>query len=131
MHKIVFECPVLRQVHPAVVFLFPAVVTQAADLGSGKHAGLQRGSPHPFLFGGMGRQFSLTITVARELLFGAHDPNRAGMIDEERESLGIPELDLVSLAFLLLREMGVGRAGGEQADRGLVQIGAVLFQTDD
>jgi hypothetical protein len=37
----------------------------------------------------MGRQFSLAIAVARELLFGAHDTNRDGMIDEKRESLGV------------------------------------------
>jgi hypothetical protein len=31
---------------------------------------------------------------------------------------------------MLIREAGIGRAGGEQADSGLAQIGAVLFQAD-
>ena len=69
------ESPVLGEVHPAVVLVFPAVVAEAADDRSGKGLGGQRGDPKPFVISLMRGQFSLPIVVSFQHLFGADHPH--------------------------------------------------------
>jgi hypothetical protein len=63
--------------------------------------------------GGMSGAFPSTITLTLEHLFGSHNAHWIGIIESERQTFGIPELNLVGLVILLLREGRVGRAVGE------------------
>src|ERR1700683_770625 len=92
MEKAVFESPMFRQVHPTVVLILPAAVSQLADNRSGKYLFGQGGEPKPFVVGGVRRQFSFAVTIAIQHLFGADHPHRFGVVDREGQTFGIPEL---------------------------------------
>jgi hypothetical protein len=53
------------------------------------------------------------------------------MIGGERESLRIPELELIFFAIVPLRAAAIGGAAGKQANCGLIQLALVLLQADD
>jgi hypothetical protein len=69
--------------------------------------------------------------VLRELLFGPHDAYRLRVIGGERESLRVPELELILFAIVLLRAAAIGGAAGKQPHGGLIQLALVLLQADD
>src|SRR5438477_11980502 len=121
VEKSVFESPVFRQIHPAVVLILPAAVPQLADDPSGKGMLGQSGYPEPFVVGGMRGQFSFAVTVAIEHFFRANDPHRFGVVDGEGQTCGIPELNLVTLMVSLLRKTEIRRSRRKQAHRRLIQ----------
>src|SRR5437660_8760582 len=122
VEKSVFESPMFRQIHPAVVLILPAAVPQLADSRSGKYLLGERGDPKPFVVGGMRSQFSFAVTIAIEHLFGAHHPYRFGFIDGERQTIGIPELNPVCFVVALLGEVRIWRPSRKQPHRRLIQI---------
>src|SRR5713101_6741300 len=122
VEKSVFESPMFRQIHPAVVLILPATVPQLADNRSGKYLLGQRGDPKPFVVGGMRSQFSFAVTIASEYLLGAHHPYRFGVVDGEGQTFGIPELNLVCLMVALLGKTDIRWSRGKQAQRRLIQI---------
>src|SRR6516162_2011865 len=134
MEETVLEGPMLGEIHPAIVLIFPAVVAEAADDGSGKGLGGQRGDPKPFLIGLLRGQFSLPIAAALQHLFRADHADRLRVIGRQRQGFGIPgipKLDAVGLVIALLGQAYVRRAMRKQAHRRLIQIAAVLFEADD
>src|SRR5258708_4699090 len=58
VQKTMLEGPVLSQVVPAVVLLFPAVMTEPAHESGGKCLRIQRGNPEPFVLGGFWSKFA-------------------------------------------------------------------------
>jgi hypothetical protein len=56
----VFEDPVLSQIVPAVVFLFPTVRTRAANDRLREREGLQRRNPEPFMIRAFGMELAAT-----------------------------------------------------------------------
>ncbi len=90
VEKAVFESPVLRQVVPAVVLLLPALVAERAYRCRGKHFGIERGDPEPFMFGGCRREFSPAVMILCQRLFGTYDANRERIVHGKRQSIGIP-----------------------------------------
>ena len=100
MQEVMLESPVLGEVIPTVVFLLPAVMSEAADKRSGKCALVQSGEPQPFVLGGAGLQFPLTVMILREGFLSTQDADQFWVVNGEGKSFGIPELNLISLAFV-------------------------------
>ena len=61
VNKAVFESPVLSEVVPAVILLLSALVAERAHHCRGKHFGIERVDPQPFMFAGFRREFSAAI----------------------------------------------------------------------
>ena len=100
MQEVVLESPVLGEVIPTVVFLLPAVMSEAADKRGRKGALVQGGEPQPFVLGSARLQFSLTIMILREGFLGTQDADQLWVVNREGKSFGIPELDLIGLALV-------------------------------
>ena len=66
MQEVMLESPVRGEVIPTVVFLLPAVMSEAADQRGGKCALVQGGKPQPFVLRVAGLQFSLAVVILRE-----------------------------------------------------------------
>ena len=109
VEEAVLESPVLGEVHPAVVLVFPTVVPQAADQGRGKNR-TQGGQPKPFVGGCFPLLLIAPVMSFRRLLPGADDPQRLRMISAERESELFPETNLIGLARLRFAEDLIRRA---------------------
>jgi len=58
-------------------------------------------------------QFAPAVVVLRELFLGSHDPYRLRVIGGERESRGVPDLELILFAIVPLRAAAVGGATRE------------------
>src|SRR5450759_37615 len=84
VQKTMLEGPVLRQIVPAVVLLFPAVMTEPAHQSGGKCLRIQGSDPEPFVLGGFWLKFATAVMILRKLLFGPHDPNGLRVIGGER-----------------------------------------------
>ena len=113
VQKVMFEGPVLGEIIPTVVLLFPAVVAGAAHLESGEGLGVVQGrEPNPLVVGGFRLEFSLAVVILGEGLLGADHPDGSGVVVGERQSggLGVPELEIIGFAVPLL---GGGEVGGE------------------
>src|SRR5213593_4271486 len=80
MEEAMLERPVFGEIHPAIVFLLPAVVSEAADERSGKGRSGQGGDPKPFMVGRVGGRYSFPIAVSRQHLLGAEHPHRLGVV---------------------------------------------------
>ena len=110
MQKAVLEGPMLGQIHPAVVLIFPAVVAHAADDQRGEGLGLQGGYPEPLVSCGFRLEAALAVMILGEGLFGSDHPDGLGVILRERQSRRVPELDLVSLAVRCsVQELSAGQ----------------------
>lgn len=84
VQKAMLEGPVLCQIIPAVVFLFPAVMPEPTDQLGGKSLRVQGSNPEPFVVGGLGLKLAPSVMILRELLFGPYDPYGLGMIGGKR-----------------------------------------------
>ena len=72
-------------------------------------------------------ELTLAVMILGESLFGSHDPHPLGMVGGEGQLLGVPDLDRIGLAVLLLDIGRIGRPAGEHLDSGLVQFPLILF----
>jgi hypothetical protein len=68
VQKIMFERPVLCQIVPVIVFLFPPRMTELAHNSGGDRLSIQRGDPKPFVRGGFGLEFAVPVMILRQLL---------------------------------------------------------------
>ena len=124
------ERPVLAKVHPPVVFLLPAAMAELANYSRGKGGLRQSRDPQPFVIGTISASLALAITIPFQYLFRAHHAHRLGIIDGERQALGVPKLNPIGLVILGFRERGVRRTARKQAYRRWIQIAGVLFEAD-
>lgn len=131
MQEVVLKSPVLGEVIPTVVFLLPAVMSEAADQRGGKCVRFQGGKPQPLVLCAAGLQVSLTVVILREGFLGTQDADQLWVVNGEGKPFGIPELDLIGLAFVWFHIGGIGRALSKQANRRLIQLRQVLFEADD
>ena len=113
MQEVMLESPVLGEVIPTVVFLLPAVMSEAADQRGGKCALVQGGKPQPFVLRVAGLQFSLTVVILREGFLGTQDADQLWVVNGKGKPFGIPELDLIGLAFVWFHNRR-NREGAEQ-----------------
>lgn len=84
VQKAMFEGPVLRQIVPAVVLLFPAVMAEPAHQRGGKGLRIERSDPEPFVLRGFRFKLAASIMILRELLLRSYDPYGLRVIDGER-----------------------------------------------
>jgi hypothetical protein len=89
----VLESPVLGEVVPAVVFVFPAVVSQTADQRGGKCLGIQGGDSHPLVIGGLGLETALTTMLLGDPFPRVHHARGSGMIVGEWQATRMPKFD--------------------------------------
>src|SRR5882724_110505 len=131
VQKAMFEGPVLGQVVPAIILLLPAIVAKPAYDFGGERFRIQRSDPEPFVFRSFRRELIPSIMILRERFFGTHDPDGLRIVGRKRQAFGVPELYLIMLASALFGHLAIGGTAGEQPDGGLIQVGKILFQTDD
>ena len=84
VEKTMLERPVLGQVVPAIVFLFPAVMAELTDQLCGECLRVQRGNPEPFVVGGLGLELAPAIVILCNRLFGSDDADRPRVIGRKR-----------------------------------------------
>ena len=84
VEKAMLESPVLSQIVPTVVLLFPAAMAELAYQRGGKGLLIQSRNPEPFVLGRFRLKLAAAVMVLCQLLFGSHDPYRLRMIGGER-----------------------------------------------
>src|SRR5215475_6572593 len=94
------ESPVLAQVHPPVVFLFPTAMTELANHRRGKGGLRQSRDPQPFVIRTIPAALALAITIPFQDLLRADHTHRLRVVDRKGQAFGVPKLNPVSLVIL-------------------------------
>src|ERR1035437_7199734 len=115
MQKAMLERPVLGQIVPAVVIVFPASMPQRPNLLSRKGARIQSGDPHAGVLGGLGNGLIATAVVRGNVFLGADHPHGLWVILAEGDSFGLPELNLVPSPVLALLDRKSTRLNSSHA----------------
>src|SRR6266487_1057457 len=84
VEKAMLEGPVLSQIVPTVVLLFPAAMAEPAYQRGGKGLLIQSRNPEPFVLGRFRLKLAPAVMVLCELLFGPHDPYGLRVLGGER-----------------------------------------------
>ena len=89
------ESPVLGQIHPAVIFVFPPLVAQLTNGFAGEGRGWQGRNPKPFVIRGVYLALALVEAIPLQDFLGADHTHGPRIIDAERQSFGIPKLHAI------------------------------------
>src|SRR5262245_7236383 len=71
MEKSMLESPVLGQIHPAVIFVFPPLVAQLTNGFAGEGRGWQGRNPKPFVIRGVYLALALAEAIPLQDFLGA------------------------------------------------------------
>jgi hypothetical protein len=130
MQKAMLERPILGQIVPAVVFVFPASMPQRPNLLARKGARVQGGDPHPGVLCSLGNSLLAAAVIGGDIFFGTDHPHGLRVILAEGDSLGLPELNLIQTPILPLFKLQVGRPGLKQPHGVLVEVAPLLLEGD-
>src|SRR5207249_4644390 len=100
--------------------LLPAKMAELTDASDGEFRLRQSGDPEPLVIGRVQDRLALAKSISLQYFLGADHSHRFRVVDGERQSGGVPKLDVVGFMILLLGEAGVGQAPSKQAHGGLI-----------
>src|ERR1039458_7821758 len=130
MQKAMLERPILGQIVPAVVFVFPASMPQRPNLLARKGARVQGSDPHPGVLCSLGKSLLAAPVIRGDIFFGADHPHGLRVILAEGDSLGLPELHLIQPPVMPLFKLQAGRPSLKQPHGALVEVAPLLLAGD-